>query len=245
MRLWVGYLELLINPPLLTGELTIPRSICLANVRYEGSVYPTFVTILLLLSFGLAIIDSLDLIKRVYSSWRLGDRSWADLKSHVMQSIRDPQTTQNRYEMVGLEPERQSEDHHVMFALGEDEEEEESPARTLASNPPRRPSLLRQWSPPSRDSMASEGTLHESPLGESPTESLHRKQHNRVGAYDAEEDLSSPVWQEETRKIGISRFLQIALTWLRRFQVVFAYITFIAGMTTYTVGLVDPTHWMS
>lgn len=150
--------------------------------------------------------------------------------------------------MVGLvEGESRRPSHedsqHVVFALGDDEDEEdEHPQRSLAGSAgSRRPSLLRHWSPPSRNSTASEGTLHDSPTSESPVDGLHRKPNNRAGAYDAEVDelQAGPAWREEeqsTKTIKAGRWAQILLTWIRRTQVVFAYVTLIIGITTYTVS---------
>lgn len=212
--------------------------------RYEGSVYPIFVNILLLSSYVLAAVDSLDLIKRVVSFCRFGRHSWRDFASHVLRSDDDQSSgLQNRYEMVGLVDSNEhrafhDDDNHVVFAPGDEEEDLDlPPPRTLAGNhDPRRPSLFRQWSPPSRNSTGSEGTLHDSPTVGPPSDDTFRKHQDRSGLYDLGTDNeASPAWKEEAKKaVCLMRFLQIVLTWIRRFQVVFAYVTLIIGLTNYT-----------
>lgn len=219
--------------------------------RYEGSIYSRLVCILLFSSYILAIFDSFHLIQRAINLRRSQNASWKEI-GHMLtrQSVDLP----NRYEMVGLvEGEdgneiRDEPEQHVVFALGDDEEDEDIPSRTLSrsNQHPRRPSLLRHWSPPSRHSTGSDGTLHESPVGELPTEVTPKHYQGRAGAYDAHDDTAgetSSAWRQPEASGTQNRFIavgQTALTWVRRFQVVFAYITLIAGFATYTVSSYRP-----
>jgi hypothetical protein len=140
-----------------------------------------------------------------------------------------------------------------VFALGEDEDEDEVPApqpRTLVSgndhSKPQRPTLpMRQYSPASRTSTASEGTLHDTPSPSSSNGSFSHKPHgSRTGAYDQPAEAEEPVWQprSDRDRMTVGRFLEICLTWVRRTQVVIAYVVLLTGIAIYTVrseGLVQ------
>jgi len=214
-------------------------TVLMANVRYEGSIYPKLVNILLGLSLVLLAIDSFHLIKRAVSFWKNGKLSWRSFAAHVLRDDNRKEwlDTHNRYEMVGIDGDQiHEEPEHAVFAVGDDEDEntEEIDNRPIfyPAQPPSRPTLSRRWSPPSRNSTGSDGTLHDSPM--SPQEGFGRKHQTRAGAFDARPDHSGP--SEAHLESGIWRTVQTLLTWLRRFQVVFAYITLLAGLTTYTVS---------
>ena len=212
--------------------------------RYKGSTYPIFANILLLTSLILATIDSLGLIKQAVSFWRSQETfTWQGVKMEIFRS--DDAISANRYEMVGLvdEPGRLSEeaaDHQVVFALGDDEDEEEqtvNPTRAI------RPSLQREWSQPSRHSTGSDGTLHEHEHDRSgqssPFSGAVRKQHAQEGAYDDHEAAGSGIRLQDGPKAPVSRLarsVSVTLTVIRRFQVVLAYVTMIVGLSTYTVS---------
>lgn len=235
--------------PLTTAPHLIGTSVTvsMANVRYEGSIYPKFVNILLGLSLVLFALDSFDLIKRAVSFWKNGELSWRSFVSHVLRDDdrKEWLDTHNRYEMVGIDGNQiHQEPEHAVFAVGDDEDEntEEVDNRPIfyPAQPSSRPTLSRQWSPPSRNSTGSDGTLHDSPM--SPQEGFGRKHQTRAGAFDARPDHSGPsaahseFFETSDQKKGFWTTVQTLLTWLRRFQVVFAYITLLAGLTTYTVS---------
>ncbi|WWD19150.1 hypothetical protein CI109_103608 [Kwoniella shandongensis] len=235
--------------------------------RYEGSVYGTFVNILILTSIALTVFDSLSLIKRSIAFYKQHDRSWSSFVHEVLRSPVSPSDEKwpaNRYEMVGLvdnqEPEevRGGNTSPVVFAVGDDEDEEHEHeheynhhdhhdllhhpvSRTLSKdNKPQRPSLLtRQWSIPSRTSTGSEGTLQDTP-GSSAHHGFPHKA-SQLGAFDVhshdhehdDHHDDHPAWQAAKTE-GPMRAVEIALTWVRRSQIVFAYVTLIIGFVTYT-----------
>lgn len=198
-------------------------------------MYPKFVNILVLTSLILAVIDSLDIIKRSISLWRSGQQmTWRSFASEVLRGGQDKWLSDNRYEMVGLveEPDRISGEgpSRQSFTDARDEDHNEAP-----TTKPTRPSLWRQWSPPSRGSTASDGTLHDSPALTSPVDGLARKHNTRTGAYDAH-DGPSGLDADPEPVSKLARTGQVILTWIRRTQVVFAYVTLIVGFSTYTVS---------
>ena len=211
--------------------------------RYEGAVYPTFVNVLVLTSICLGILDSLNLIKRAISFWRSGNRSWAEFKTEVINPENGKWlSARTQYEMVGLRDERFSDEPEIIhdeqepvFALGDDEEEV-----SLEPQPNSRPrSLRRQWTPPSRSSTASDHTLAESPrTAGGPGDSILRKiTSNRSEDVSPDREPAHVTWGdqvEEPQKLSVSRLTALALTWIRRTQVVFAYVTLLAGIVTYT-----------
>lgn len=181
----------------------------------------------------------MDLIKRANLFWRSQETfTWKAFKSEIFRPA--DSHSSNRYEMVGLvdEPGRLSgedAEHQVVFALGDDEDDEEQAAQ------PVRPALQRGWSNPSRQSTGSDGTLHEhdSSRLSSPFEDVNRKHHHREGAYDAHEAGGSGISLRDDAAPKVSKLARTAsvtLTVVRRFQVVFAYVTLIVGMSTYTVS---------
>ncbi|OCF57532.1 cytoplasmic protein [Kwoniella mangroviensis CBS 10435] len=241
--------------------------------RYEGAVHEPLSNILLLLSVGLTAIDSLEIIKRCIKFYKQHDRSWSAFVHEVLSSHSKNEKSwpANRYEMVGLVGDEHDEDqevNQVVFAVGDDDEDEEMhhhrvhhehdeignlPTRTLSnSGKPRRPSLLiRQWTPPSRNSTGSEGTLHETPGASSSNNSFvtqKSKVLNTAGAYDAhaedhhehengeehdEEHHVQPIWSRE-KSTGAKRAAEIVLTWVRRSQIIFAYVVFLTEFVEYT-----------
>lgn len=239
--------------------------------RYEGSVHGGFGNILLLLSVALAALDSLGLIKRAIAFYRQPSRDWSVFVRDVLRTEKEHwAAAANRYEMVGLtehEHEHGHEDEYddrderehasqVVFALGEDEDEDEEPApqaRTLVSGSehakPQRPPLpMRQYSPASRTSTASEGTLHDTPSPSSSNGSFSHKHHgSRTGAYDQPAEAEEPVWQPRSERMNVRRFLEICLTWVRRTQVVIAYVVLLTGIAIYTVrpGYLGATSWLT
>lgn len=216
--------------------------------RYEGAVHWSFANALLLTSVSLAIIDSIGVIKRAISFYRQHEWSWSSFTHDVLRS-RSTETTwpASRYEMVGL-VEHEDDHDQVVFSIGDDEDEhdQESPRRTLSRDgKPRRPSLLiRQWTPPSRTSTGSEGTLQDTDTP-STSASTHAfgKKHHRSGAYNVDKhahfqheqdtEEEQPSWKKHKSK-GLKRAVEICLTWIRRAQVIFAYVVFLTGITMYT-----------
>lgn len=195
------------------------------------------------------MIDSLRLISKAFSSSRVGRQIQQKLSSLITRSSHQSLELAYDHETEGLIDERENPEiheepeHHVVFALEDETEEDEAPRpRTLSKSAPvlRRPSLLRQWSPPSRQSTTSERTLHDSPTSESPAEGESTKYHARDGVYDAQEEAGelehAPKGEGQTKSSRLAGLLQKVLTWIRRSQVVFAYVTLIIGISTYTVS---------
>ncbi|WWC71475.1 uncharacterized protein I206_105433 [Kwoniella pini CBS 10737] len=230
--------------------------------RYEGSVHESFSNVLVLLSICLTVVDSIEIIKRGIAYCKKSHKkSWSTFVHEVLSSEykRDVNWPTNRYEMIGLVDGEQDHENQVVFALGEDEDEERSnhgeyidEVENLPNyndrngNKPRRPSLLiRQWTPPSRNSTGSEGTLHDSPETSSSNNSfIHKSIHNKIGAYDAHDhdheneihqdsEHVQPIWSRQKSK-GLKRASEIILTWIRRSQVVFAYVVFLTEFIEYT-----------
>ena len=158
--------------------------------------------------------------------------------------------------MIGLTTAGQhgDEDEHtqdVVFEIGDEDEEEddEIPHQPSARKPQLSSLLFRQSLPPSRvstGSSASDGTLHETPTSASPTRHSyehHKPSSHRRGAYDAEHPArdmhhdEDPVWEQvQGDKMTAVRFGEILLTWLRRTQVVLAYVMTLSGITIYLVS---------
>ncbi|OCF31554.1 cytoplasmic protein [Kwoniella heveanensis BCC8398] len=229
--------------------------------RYEGAVHEPLSNILLLVSVALTVLDSLEIIKRAITYYKTRDHSWSGLVREVLQTHKtDNEWPASRYEMVGLvDHDDDDADRQVVFAVGDDDEidhlheipEHTQLHRTLSKNSrPQRPSLLiRQWTPPSRNSTGSEGTLQDTPGTSSSSNSITQKQftHATVGAYDAhdqershddhenahEHEHAQPIWSRK-KSAGITRATEIALTWIRRSQIILAYVVFITEFTEYT-----------
>ncbi|WVQ71956.1 hypothetical protein IAR50_001498 [Cryptococcus sp. DSM 104548] len=149
---------------------------------------------------------------------------------------------------------------NVVFSIGDDEDEEQlqtaepeplhdahEVAQTIMQGTkPRRPTVfIRQYSSPSRTSTGSDYTLHDTPNSSLPN-GLHKA--SQLGAYDAhphhleaigeaererDEKHNNRVWQS-SKANGYLRGLEVVLTWVRRAQVVFAYVVMIMGIVTYT-----------
>ena len=201
--------------------------------RYEGRKHGSFGNTLLLLSIALAVLDSLGLIRRVMAFYRNGDRSWASFKSHVLSHGHQWLDEAHKYEMVGLMEQdrpRAASRQRVVFAIGDDEDEEETGADEHVSQ--RRDS---RDSPVSRDSTGSDGTLHD----RSPISPLD-KRHSRAGAFDYHHEEASSrqsaTWTQQPSRLTLKRFGEIVLVWLRRFQIVFAYVVTLFGFTIYLVS---------
>ncbi|EIW68262.1 hypothetical protein TREMEDRAFT_69277 [Tremella mesenterica DSM 1558] len=114
----------------------------------------------------------------------------------------------------------------------------------------------------STNSAASDGTLHDTPPTSASTYAYEQHKSSRRGAYDVNRDfehprkptpsgrgaydmhedregdiidgVDSPVWNRSERKIGLRRSGEILLTWVRRTQVVIAYVCLLSGLATYT-----------
>lgn len=161
--------------------------------------------------------------------------------------------------MVGM-----NEENGIVFSLGDEEDGHDGdtimprlPIRAdRGSLTPNEDSLILQQyhrqsrTTPSRSSSASsgsDGTLHEEPLemGDYP------KPHDIRGAYDQNphndqevgeqhhderERQPTVIWVPKDERMTIRRFGEICLTWVRRTQVVIAYVTVLAGIVVYTVS---------
>jgi len=157
---------------------------------------------------------------------------------------------ESRYELVGI-----TESDGIVFTLGDDEEEdgaygERIPLRNDSARP-RTDSLLLQQYPygtaPSRMSSGSDGTLHDEPMEmESHTRPKYQQQrgafdhppHSGGEGIEGEErqgQQETTIWVPKEDKMTMRRFGEICLTWIRRSQVIVAYITVLAGFVVYTV----------
>lgn len=214
-------------------------------------------TLLVFLSIGLAVLDSLGLISSAVRQYRSGSRDWRSWFSARLSATREDKLGAARYEMVGLvHDESEDEEDHphgTVFAIG-DEEEDDSPR---ASPPPA----------VSRRSTGSEGTLHDhSPIspvagsssggsargvgilemGERPhttkpkprsrgafdvSELFEAEQRERTAAWAAPNPPVAAQPTTSARRLG-----EIILTWIRRTQVVFAYVCVLSGLPVY-VGM--------
>ncbi|WVO14412.1 hypothetical protein L204_102045 [Cryptococcus depauperatus] len=154
-------------------------------------------------------------------------------------------------------------ENHVIFAIGDDEENErqhtiepehiedgeqhrfsehEVSRTLLKGTKPHRPSLMiRQYSSPSRTSTGSEGTLQDTPHSSSFPHNYKASQpgHFDVHSYlsthqETEEEHQDDAVYQSVKAGGFLRAIEITLTWVRRSQIIFAYVTMIAGLVTYT-----------
>ena len=221
------------------------------NARYEGSSHRFLVNGLFILSIALTTIDWVKIVKRAIAYRRSEEahgRSWlevikyaADFEAHA----EDQADSVGRYEMVGF-----SDSEGIVFSLGDHEDEDEHRPHLLS----RRDNGLQLYqsrSAPSRSSTGSDGTLHEAPLYEEVPIS-HHKSTLRMGAYDSRPSVDlehehghehhhvdnaseAEVWRIEETKPTIKRSGEVILTWIRRTQVVIAYVTVLAGFIVYTV----------
>lgn len=210
--------------------------------RYEGSSHAVLVNGLYFLSVGLTVVDWLAIVKRAIQDHRSGEyagKSWFEVIRHALEAevTGDDEHWSSRYEMVGF-----SGSDGIVFSLGEHEEEEEPRRRSLRDT---------DRSTPSRSSTGSEGTLHEAPLYEEIPLS-HQKPALRMGmgAYDIpstedtgreHDDHEEPeTWRIEqpNSKSRLGRLGEVILTWIRRTQVVIAYVTVLSGFIVYTVSLI-------
>lgn len=157
---------------------------------------------------------------------------------------------ESKYELVGI-----TASDGIVFALGDDDEDEDRIGERVPlrndSTRPRADSLLLQQYPsgiaPSRMSSGSDGTLHDEPMEMgSLTQPKYQQQR---GAFDHHSHLDSQatggaeeegrhettIWVPKEDKMTMRRFGEICLTWIRRSQVIVAYITVLAGFVVYTV----------
>jgi hypothetical protein len=161
--------------------------------------------------------------------------------------------------MVGM-----NEENEIVFSLGDDEDGDDGdtniprlPIRAdRGSMTPNEDSLILQQyhrqsrTAPSRSSSGSsgsDGTLHEEPLemGDYPKpheirgaydQNPHNDQEVGEQRHDGSERETTVIWVPEHERMTIRRFGEICLTWLRRTQVVIAYVTVLAGIVVYTVS---------
>ncbi|WVR09504.1 hypothetical protein IAU60_006572 [Kwoniella sp. DSM 27419] len=250
--------------------------------RYEGAARAPLSNMLLLVSLALTALDSVELFKRIVAFSKSHDQTWSGFVSTVFDGKQTAEAwSGNRYEMVGLVQADQDEEresrfgsvNRTVFAIGEedeDEQEEEEQAipayqtraehqhqQTQQNGTARRPSLLiRQWTPPSRTSTGSDGTLHDSP------EELSKGSFNKInssaqtGAFDnhdhgaaeasvmhrQDHEQNQPIWSRK-KNTGVKRAAEVTMTVLRRTQVIVAYVVFISEFVEYTgmcrAGLVN------
>lgn len=174
---------------------------------------------LVLLSIGLAVLDSMGLIARAVAFYRSGSRDWKNFFFDALQGAKEDHFGDaSRYEMVGF-----NERSNAVFELGDDDEDGLE----------------------SRHSTGSEGTLQDTPSASSAGSAHHFEMGDRPkgkgvsrrqGAFDAhhedthEEEPEVPVVAE---KYTAMRMGEIALTWVRRTQVVLAYVCICTGIPTY------------
>lgn len=255
---------------------------------------------LVLLSLGLSLLDSLALLKRAAQWYRQtppGERSWRVLQRELFESKKDTRASL-AYEMAA----RESGDHdapggtyregayvrgrageQVVFAIGEDvdcEEGVDSVARQEEARQ-QQPQQSRRshGSTSSHRSSGSEYTLRDSPCSGTPpvgfpfamegaTGRGSMQKHNRpleMGAYDL--PLGSPADEERIapddvrallpsmsvnhdaghtgdvkrrKSMTMQRFGELCLTWIRRSQVVLAYVAVLSGIAIYTVSVFLP-----
>ncbi|KLT39959.1 hypothetical protein CC85DRAFT_232023, partial [Cutaneotrichosporon oleaginosum] len=205
---------------------------------YPGAKHGGIGNILLLTQITLTVVDSLALIKRCVAFSRSGSRRGWKLFLHDALRISDGgPTVANRYEMVGVHDEEDDGDvtrWRAIFVVGDEDD----------SRPPSPPSL------PSRQSTGSEGTLHESPTSSRQSHHMFELDGGRLrkmgtmpsrGAFDQEH---TPAWtiapdsapEQVSRRASATRAVQIVLTWIRRTQVVLAYVAVCTGIPVY-VGM--------
>lgn len=191
---------------------------------------------LVLLSIALAVLDSLGLIARAVQYYRSGNRDWKHFFHDALASASEDKFAEhtdlaNRYEMVGFDEERRS-GATAVFELGGDDDDDEGQL-------------------PSRHSTGSEGTLQDTPSTSS-AGSAHnfemgldrpkgKKASKRAGAFDAHHEDAEHADDERYstavgEKLTVRRSGEIALTWVRRTQVVLAYVCICTGIPTY-VGM--------
>ncbi|TXT15743.1 hypothetical protein VHUM_00246 [Vanrija humicola] len=215
---------------------------------YDGAKHGGMGSALVFLSIGLAVLDSLGLISSAVRQYRSGAHDWRAWFSSALAATREDKLGAARYEMVGLvhgdndESGDEDDAHHrgTVFAIGDDDDEGSGLSR--ASPAPA----------PSRRSTGSEGTLHDhspvSPIASSSSGSVARghalemdvsdlfeaEQRERTAAWAAPRPLApataSPA-ASPARRAG-----EIALTWVRRTQVVLAYVCVLSGLPVY-VGM--------
>ncbi|KAK4688440.1 hypothetical protein P7C73_g1670, partial [Tremellales sp. Uapishka_1] len=192
--------------------------------RYEGAVHGSMGNMLVLLSISLALLDSCGLIQRSWSLYRKGESPLSALQQAVVGRKRTLAASQ--FEMAGLMEESDIQDR-VVFTLGDDDEEAE-----VENTRPSRPILhIRDEESPSRSSTGSDGTLQDAP---SPV-STHGYRHYVRKLQAMQDGEAAPQAQPVHRKtVGWKRAGEIALTWTRRMQVVFAYVAILTGIVTYS-----------
>lgn len=240
------------------------RHSLISRRRYAGSSHALLNSGLYFLSVGLTIFDSLTIVKTaiwLYRNGELDGKRWRDALKQVLHASEGAERHHghgSRYEMVGL-----TEADGIVFALGDDDDEDEDGEDRdrdgdyhrrrghHVMRPTEHSLILQQYpsrSAPSRSSTGSDGTLHDFPLHDDDSGNGHLKQGQQMGAYDSdrpahaeraeavEEEEVSDEWIQGEKGMTARRFGEICLTWVRRTQVVLAYVTFLSGFVVYTVS---------
>lgn len=176
---------------------------------------------------------------------RSGNRDWRVFFTDALHATREDKFIEaSRYEMVGLEEEH---NRRSVFALGDDEDDEDdSPTSSGRVSPHSHRHSA------SRHSTGSDGTLRDTPT--SSGSSAHgfelemgadrKGKRSQAGAFDDHCDNEAPRWisvpeaapQKLNERISVARLGQIILTWVRRTQVVVAYVAVCTGIPIY-VGM--------
>lgn len=219
---------------------------------YPGAKHGGIGNLLLLLSIGLAGLDSLGLIKAGVAFYKSGNRDWRNFFQEALKSTQEDKfAAANRYEMVGLpdDDEEEQAQSRPVFSLGDDDDEVEQ-HQPQPTRPVRAPLRISS----SRNSTGSEGTLQDTPSSSRGSAHMfemgadrHKKptSSSRAGHFDHhDDDYERPAWamHDETAPVKLSnrasaaRAVQIGLTWIRRTQVVIAYVAICTGIPTY-VGM--------
>ena len=197
-------------------------------------MHNSFGNFLVLLSVCLAALDSSGPISRAITFYRRPDDSLSAFTRDVLHSSTDDKwlTAGNRDEMVGFveHDDNNNDNDNVVYSIGDEEDDGCDSPRELSGNRSRPPLLSRQITSPSCTSTGSDGTLQDIP-----TSSEH-KLGSQSSAYDVHHE-GEAVWcdAKADSKIGTKWILHIALAWLRRTQVVIAYVVTLTGITIYTV----------
>lgn len=212
-----------------------------AYASYAGAKHGGIGNILLLTQVAMAAVDSLALIKRGVAFCCPSSRNWKQFFHGSFRSTgEDKYAAANLYEIVAIYDEPEYDDEEIndrqraIFAIGDDDSRVPSPHRMTTS----------------RQSSGSEGTLQDSPTSsrnshhmfEMGGERLHKMGALRwSGAFDQEH---TPPWtvapetapEQVSRRASARCAAQIVLTWVRRTQVVLAYVAVCTGIPVY-VGM--------
>jgi hypothetical protein len=185
------------------------------------------------------------LIHRAVAFYRSGERNWKSFFYDAYQSTQgDKFGAARRYEMVGLAGDDDDEDMHpcnrAIFELGDADEDDSRPT-----------SRNDHFSRVSRHSTGSEGTLQDASCSTSSSGSAHnyemgsdrKGKHSSRGHFDASEDTERwstapavPPAMVGDKRAALRRTGEILLTWVRRTQVVVAYVAVCTAIPAY-VGM--------